>query len=53
VHVVARALEDRTALLRDLSDQPGEPPLARADEIKRPPSHPRQERPIPRSRDFK
>jgi error-prone DNA polymerase len=53
VHVVAEALGDRTALLRGLSDGPGQPPMARADEIGRPPGHPRQERPVPRSRDFK
>ena len=53
VHVVTEALDDRTALLRALSDGPGQPPMARADEIGRPPGHPRQERPVPRSRDFK
>ena len=52
VHVVAQGLEDRTASLRALSDGPGEPPLARADEIRGSNSHPRNERPIPRSRDF-
>jgi error-prone DNA polymerase len=54
VHVIAETLEDHTVALRALSDSPGEPPLARADEIKRPhpppharaPTHPRNERPI-------
>ena len=51
-HIVAERLHDRTAALRALSDGPGRPPLARADEFGRPPTHPRAERPIPRSRDF-
>jgi error-prone DNA polymerase len=61
VHVIAEALEDRTQALRALSDGPGDPPLARADEIRRAPGHPRNQRPVPlaatsnalpRSRDF-
>jgi error-prone DNA polymerase len=45
VHVIAHRLEDRSALLRRL-DAPGiAAPLARADEMARPP--------VPRSRDFR
>jgi error-prone DNA polymerase len=69
VHVIAETLEDHTVALRALSDSPGDPPLARADEIRRPhplphsraPGHPRNARPmaaipapaLPRSRDFR
>ena len=61
VHIVAESLYDRTPQLRLLSDDRADPPMARADEIRRPqhqphakrsPGHPRDERPIPRSRDF-
>jgi error-prone DNA polymerase len=49
-HLVAERLADRTRWIADL-----DAPLARADELsrpRRPPSHPRQERIIPKSRDF-
>ena len=65
VHVVAEALADRTAELRTVSDEVLLRPVPRGDElpgpqntarknrpIKRPPMHPRQERVVPRSRDF-
>ena len=65
VHVVADALVDRTKELRRLSDEVPAHTMARGDElpgpcntarknrpIKRPPMHPRQERIVPRSRDF-
>jgi error-prone DNA polymerase len=49
-HLVAERLTDRTRWIADL-----DAPLARADEFskpRRPPSHPRDERVIPKSRDF-
>ena len=64
-HVVAEQLADRTSELSRLSDDMLVRPVPRGDElpgpcntsrknrpIKRPPMHPRQERVIPRSRDF-
>ena len=58
VHLVAERLFDRSAELRRLSDNDLEPPVAPADEVKRPPAqrqvhrHPRNVRILPRSRDF-
>ncbi|WP_417518789.1 error-prone DNA polymerase [Minwuia sp.] len=57
LHVVARRLTDETARLDDLSADPLQPPLARADHVVSPlPSHggrhPRNVRVIPKSRDF-
>jgi error-prone DNA polymerase len=60
IHIVANHLEDRTPWLDRLTADPpaSSPPLARADHVARPgverPSrrHPRNERVIPRSRDF-
>ncbi|MBI1386465.1 MAG: DNA polymerase III subunit alpha [Rhizobiales bacterium] len=63
IHVVAGHLEDRTDWLQRLTEEAASlsPPVARADEVRRPgpePSgwtpgrHPRQERVIPKSRDF-
>jgi error-prone DNA polymerase len=49
-HLIAERLTDRTRWIADL-----DAPLARADELsrpRRPPSHPRHERIIPKSRDF-
>jgi error-prone DNA polymerase len=49
-HLIAERLADRTRWIADL-----DAPLARADELsrpRRPPSHPRHERIIPKSRDF-
>ncbi|MDP3340414.1 error-prone DNA polymerase [Frigidibacter sp.] len=56
-HVVAESLEDRSDILLRLSDRSLAPPLARADEVKKPipaPTlgHPRNARIIPGSRDF-
>jgi len=56
-HVVVHTLTDRSDILKRLSNDIMEPPLARADEIKRPmPAsthrHPRDVRVIPKSRDF-
>lgn len=66
VHLVAGRLVDRTAELRRLADGdaapvPTPPPLARADEVARPQQprgrgpagHPRGERVVPKSRDFR
>jgi error-prone DNA polymerase len=50
VHIVAAQLSDRTGWISGL-----ETPMARGDELphtKRPPSHPRQERVVRKSRDF-
>ena len=47
VHVVAERLHDCSAALNDLSEDPPAAPPARA------PGHPRSERAIPRSRDFR
>ncbi len=57
IHVVAHDLIDRSDALERLSNDVMEPPLARADEVKRalPHSrgqHPRNVRVIPKSRDF-
>jgi error-prone DNA polymerase len=60
IHIVAGNLEDKTHWLDLLSADPGEfkNPLARTDEVARPGhdprvgGHPRNERVIPRSRDF-
>jgi error-prone DNA polymerase len=58
VHLVAESLEDHTADLDRLSAPGGgpprfDPPYAPGDEAGRPrPRHPRNVRPIPRSRDF-
>jgi error-prone DNA polymerase len=60
IHVVANHLEDKTVWLDLLSADPSEfgNPLARADEVIRPgydrrsPSHPRNVRIMPKSRDF-
>jgi error-prone DNA polymerase len=61
IHVVANHLEDKTAWLDRLTADPpaSPPPLARADHVARPGHdqspgrrHPRNERAIPRSRDF-
>ena len=54
IHVVGRRMEDASADLSLLSETPLVPPLSRADEVARPqaPSHPRNRRVIPRSRDF-
>jgi error-prone DNA polymerase len=49
-HLIAERLTDRTSWIADL-----DAPLAHADELsrpRRPPSHPRNERIIPKSRDF-
>jgi error-prone DNA polymerase len=60
-HVVVETLQDRGDILLRLSDHSLSPPLSRADEVKRPipaqipaptPSHPRNARIIPGSRDF-
>ncbi|MEM7721401.1 MAG: error-prone DNA polymerase [Pseudomonadota bacterium] len=58
IHVVAHHLADRSDALERLSNDPMEPPLARADEVKRNIDgdyrmrHPRNVRVIPKSRDF-
>ncbi len=58
IHVVAQQLTDRSDALERLADDKMEPPLARADEVKRnvPQDprgrHPRDVRVIPKSRDF-
>lgn len=57
IHVVAHSLTDRSDVLDRLSNDVMEPPLARADEVKKalPASshgHPRNVRVIPKSRDF-
>ena len=57
IHVVVHHLNDRSDALKRLSNDAIEPPLARADEVKRalPSSthrHPRNLRTIPKSRDF-
>ena len=57
VHVVAELLEDRSALLRRLGESELITPVAPADEMPRTRAgtrkHPRDERAIPRSRDFR
>ncbi len=59
VHLVAIRLHDRSHELRRLAGDPLIPPVARADEVVRPQHprnrtlrHPRDERVIPKSRDF-
>jgi error-prone DNA polymerase len=57
IHVVAHRLADRSDALDRLSNDVMDVPLARADEVRKPlpnaaPSHPRNARIIPRSRDF-
>ena len=58
IHVVAHHLNDRSDALERLSNDVMEPPLARADEVKRNidadhrMGHPRNVRVIPKSRDF-
>jgi error-prone DNA polymerase len=57
MHLIARRVFDRSALLGDLNDDaPLEPPMARADGPKNPPDprhgHPRNVRILPKSRDF-
>ncbi|WP_020187903.1 error-prone DNA polymerase [Methylopila sp. 73B] len=60
VHLVAERLVDRTHELSRLSSRQLEPPLARADEVRRPQpdrpqqprAHPRDVRILPKSRDF-
>ncbi|WP_341369041.1 error-prone DNA polymerase [Yoonia sp. BS5-3] len=58
IHVVAHHLTDRSDALERLADDRMEPPLARADEVKRNiphdprGRHPRDVRVIPKSRDF-
>jgi error-prone DNA polymerase len=58
IHIVAHRLSDRSDALEQLSNDPMEPPLARADEIKKSiphdprGTHPRNHRIIPKSRDF-
>ncbi|WP_187432283.1 Error-prone DNA polymerase (plasmid) [Roseobacter fucihabitans] len=57
IHVVAHHLTDRSDALMRLSNDAMEPPLARADEVKRAipngtQGHPRNVRVIPKSRDF-
>ncbi len=58
IHVVAHHLSDRSDALERLSNDVMEPPLARADEVKRNidadhrMGHPRNVRVIPKSRDF-
>jgi len=56
-HIVVETLEDRSDVLRRLSDRSLAPPLSRADEVRNPipaanHSHPRNARIIPGSRDF-
>ncbi len=57
MHVIAERLEDRGALLDDLGDQALAAPPAASDEFRTPQPrtarHPRDERAIPRSRDFR
>jgi error-prone DNA polymerase len=57
IHVVAHKLADRSDALDRLSNDVMDVPLARADEVRKPlpngaPSHPRNARIIPKSRDF-
>jgi len=52
VHVIAERLEDRSAALRRLSAEPPAP-AGRQAPAPRAPGHPRSERPVPRSRDFR
>lgn len=56
MHVIARRVFDRSALLTDLTRDDFRPPLAPTDEVKRPTyprhGHPRNVRILPRSRDF-
>ena len=56
MHVIARRIFDRSALLGELTSDEFRPPLAPTDEVKRPPyprhGHPRNVRVLPRSRDF-
>ncbi len=58
VHLMARRIVDRTAMLDSIADSDGlSPPMAHADEVNRQPpprrhGHPRDVRVIPRSRDF-
>jgi error-prone DNA polymerase len=56
MHVIARRVFDRSALLGELTSNEFRPPLAPTDEVKRPPyprhGHPRTVRVLPKSRDF-
>ncbi len=55
IHLMAKRIIDRTAMLGQLTaDTPITPPLARGDEVARPqsPRHPRNVRILPKSRDF-
>lgn len=55
VHVVAERLFDRTRDMAHMDDEPLQATLANADDMPRPgrtPRHPRNERVVPRSRDF-
>ena len=58
VHLMAKGIVDRTAMLDSLTDSKGPTPeMARADEVNRPPAqrsrgHPRDVRILPKSRDF-
>lgn len=55
VHLMAKRIIDRTAMLGKLTaDTPMKPPLARGDEVARPqsPRHPRNVQILPKSRDF-
>ena len=54
IHLIAAHIHDASADLRLLSEDPLDPPLARADSVVRPMqgSHPREARIIPKSRDF-
>jgi error-prone DNA polymerase len=56
MHVIARRIFDRSALLGRLTSDEFRPPLAPTDEVKRPPyprhGHPRNVRVLPKSRDF-
>jgi error-prone DNA polymerase len=53
VHVIADRLDDRSAMMRQITEVPAANPVARTDGTTlRSPRHPRQERVFPRSRDF-
>lgn len=57
IHIVAHHLNDRSDVLERLSNDVMDPPLARADEVKKAlpntsRGHPRDARAIPKSRDF-
>jgi len=56
MHLIARRVFDRSALLGELTSDEFRPPLAPTDEVKRPPyprhGHPRNVRILPKSRDF-